>query len=86
MAFDYSNYDASLHPIWFEALKMILRKLGYPEASLELIDHVCFSKHIYKSTMYEVEGGMPSGCSGTSILNSIINNLIIKTLVLRTFN
>nr|AET06141.1 polyprotein [Feline picornavirus] len=85
MAFDYSNYDASLHPLWFDALKMIFRKLGYSEEDLGLIDHVCFSKHIYKSTLYEVEGGMPSGCSGTSILNSIINNLIIKTLVLRTY-
>nr|UHU35052.1 polyprotein [rhinovirus A78] len=82
MAFDYSNYDGSLNPIWFQALKEILQNLGFES---KLIDRLCNSKHIFSSQYYEVEGGMPSGCAGTSIFNTMINNVIIRTLVLDTY-
>uniref|UniRef100_A0AAU7E355 Genome polyprotein n=1 Tax=Chaerephon bat picornavirus TaxID=3141862 RepID=A0AAU7E355_9VIRU len=85
IAFDYSNFDASLGPIWFKGLSMVLRKLGYTDAHLKCIQHIKNSTHLFKTMEYTVEGGMPSGCSGTSIFNSIINNLIIKTLVLKTY-
>nr|AWK02682.1 polyprotein [Miniopterus picornavirus 1] len=85
VAFDYSNFDASLHPCWFQALALFLQKLGYSKHDLRLIKQLCNSKHYYKDIYYTVEGGMPSGCSGTSVFNSIINNLIIKTLVLRCY-
>nr|UMO75561.1 MAG: polyprotein [Raccoon dog picornavirus] len=85
MAFDYSNYDASLHPMWFYALKKVLLKLGYKEEDLDCVDHIINSTHLYKTKKYVVEGGMPSGCSGTSVFNSIINNLIVRTLVLRCY-
>lgn len=83
LAFDYSNYDASLSPVWFTCLKLVLQKLGY--CADELISHICNSTHIYADQEYDVEGGMPSGCSGTSVFNSIINNLIIKTCVLDVY-
>lgn len=82
IAFDYSNFDASLSPFWFDGLKLVLEKLGLDSS---LINKVCNSKHIYKNVIYEVEGGMPSGCSGTSVFNSIINNLIIRLLAVRTY-
>lgn len=82
MAFDYTNYDGSIHPMWFEALKMVLSNLQFEP---RLIDRLCNSKHIYKDSYYEVEGGVPSGCSGTSIFNTMINNIIIRTLVLDAY-
>nr|ADX36281.1 polyprotein [Rhinovirus A] len=82
MAFDYTNYDGSIHPMWFEALKMILHNLEFEP---KLIDRLCNSKHIYRDSYYEVEGGVPSGCSGTSIFNTMINNVIIRTLVLDAY-
>nr|WAK75523.1 polyprotein [rhinovirus A38] len=82
MAFDYTNYDGSIHPIWFQALKEVLSNLGFQP---DLIDRLCKSKHIFKNTYYEVEGGIPSGCSGTSIFNTMINNVIIRTLVLDAY-
>lgn len=82
MAFDYTNYDGSIHPIWFEALKEVLFNLGFKP---NLIDRLCKSKHIFKNVYYEVEGGVPSGCSGTSIFNTMINNIIIRTLVLDAY-
>nr|UBI50764.1 polyprotein [rhinovirus A30] len=82
MAFDYTNYDGSIHPIWFEALKLVLSELSFNPM---LIDRLCKSKHIFKNTYYEVEGGVPSGCSGTSIFNTMINNVIIRTLVLDAY-
>lgn len=82
MAFDYTNYDGSLNPVWFKLLSKVLTDLGFPG---DLVNKLCNSKHIYKTTYYEVEGGMPSGCAGTSIFNTIINNIIIRTLVLDTY-
>nr|QYI87777.1 polyprotein [rhinovirus A31] len=82
MAFDYTNYDGSIHPMWFQALKEVLCNLGFES---RLIDRLCKSKHIFKNIYYEVEGGVPSGCSGTSIFNTMINNIIIRTLVLDAY-
>ncbi|AII77469.1 RNA-dependent RNA polymerase, partial [Enterovirus J121] len=76
-AFDYTGYDASLSPVWFAALKLVLGKLGYEQEQGRFIDYLCNSYHLYKNKHYFVRGGMPSGCSGTSIFNSMINNIII---------
>lgn len=85
-AFDYKNFDASLHPCWFVGLKEVLCGLGFDEDLINgIVNHICFSTHIYRNVEYDVEGGMPSGTSGTSIFNSIINNLIVRTLVLDTY-
>ncbi|ACK37411.1 polyprotein [rhinovirus B79] len=83
MAFDYSNFDASLSPVWFECLEKVLEKLGFKCASL--IQTICNTHHIFKDEIYTVKGGMPSGCSGTSIFNSMINNIIIRTLILDAY-
>nr|AIB00449.1 polyprotein [Poliovirus 1] len=82
--FDYTGYDASLSPAWFEALKMVLEKIGFGDR-VDYIDYLNHSHHLYKNKTYCVKGGMPSGCSGTSIFNSMINNLIIRTLLLKTY-
>ncbi|BBO00640.1 polyprotein [Sapelovirus B] len=84
-AFDYTNWDASLSPFWFDALSIFLHKLGYGEEAIDCIFHICYSSHIYKDQYYVVHGGMPSGCSGTSIFNSIINNFVVRTLVLKCY-
>uniref|UniRef100_A0AAU7E2I9 Genome polyprotein n=1 Tax=Rousettus bat picornavirus TaxID=3141905 RepID=A0AAU7E2I9_9VIRU len=86
VAFDYSNYDASLGGVMFSALKLFLKRLGYSETDMICIDHIQNTTHLYKDKFYTVEGGMPSGCSGTSIFNSIINNIIIKTLCLEVYS
>nr|QUS52753.1 polyprotein [Mute swan feces associated sapelovirus 1] len=85
-AFDYKNFDASLNPCWFIGLKEVLCGLGFEEDLINgIVNHICYSTHIYRNVEYDVEGGMPSGTSGTSIFNSIINNLIVRTLVLDTY-
>nr|QWN56554.1 polyprotein [rhinovirus C42] len=82
LAFDYSNYDGSLHPIWFKALGKVLTSLGFPG---NLMDRLCNTTHIYRDQVYLVEGGMPSGICGTSIFNTMMNNIIIRTIVLETY-
>lgn len=84
-AFDYSNFDASMDPAWFDLLKMFLKRIGYSDDDVKLIDHIKCSRHLYKDKQYDVVGGMPSGCSGTSIFNSINNNHILRTLVLDVY-
>ncbi|ABF51181.1 polyprotein [rhinovirus B35] len=83
MAFDYSNFDASLSPVWFTCLERVLLKLGFEHSNL--IQTICNTHHIFKDEIYTVKGGMPSGCSGTSIFNSMINNIIIRTLILDAY-
>lgn len=85
IAFDYSGYDASLSPVWFACLKLLLEKLGYTHKETNYIDFLCNSHHLYRDKHYFVRGGMPSGCSGTSIFNSMINNIIIRTLMLKVY-
>lgn len=82
LVFDYTNYDGSLNPVWFQALEQLLNNLGFPG---ELAYKLCNTTHIYRDEIYSVKGGMPSGISGTSIFNTIINNIIIRTLVLDTY-
>nr|QZU26645.1 polyprotein [rhinovirus C33] len=82
LAFDYTNYDGSLHPVWFKALGKVLDNLGFPG---ELTTKLCNTTHIYKNKIYTTEGGMPSGICGTSIFNTMINNIIMRTLVLETY-
>nr|ABC69251.1 polyprotein [Enterovirus A71] len=84
-AFDYSGYDASLSPVWFRALEIVLREIGYSEDAVSLIEGINHTHHVYRNKTYCVLGGMPSGCSGTSIFNSMINNIIIRTLLIKTF-
>nr|WHU98780.1 polyprotein [enterovirus D68] len=83
-AFDYTGYDASLSPVWFACLKKVLIKLGYTHQT-SFIDYLCHSVHLYKDRKYIVNGGMPSGSSGTSIFNTMINNIIIRTLLIRVY-
>nr|ABV69574.1 polyprotein [Swine vesicular disease virus] len=85
IAFDYSGYDASLSPVWFTCLKLLLEKLGYTGKETNYIDYLCNSHHLYRDKHYFVRGGMPSGCSGTSIFNTMINNIIIRTLMLKVY-
>nr|QQL13720.1 polyprotein [Coxsackievirus B3] len=85
IAFDYSGYDASLSPVWFACLKLLLEKLGYTNKETNYIDYLCNSHHLYRDKHYFVRGGMPSGCSGTSIFNTMINNIIIRTLMLKVY-
>nr|AJC11328.1 polyprotein [Coxsackievirus A8] len=84
-AFDYSGYDASLSPVWFRALELVLREIGYGDEAVSLIEGINHTHHVYRNKTYCVLGGMPSGCSGTSIFNSMINNIIIRALLIKTF-
>nr|UMO75548.1 MAG: polyprotein [Coypu sapelovirus 1] len=86
-AFDYSNWDASLSPFFFEMLKYFFCKIGYNKDIVDsIINHICNSVHIYKDVMYDVIGGMPSGCSGTSIFNSLINNWCVMWMVMHSYS
>nr|UJQ88289.1 MAG: polyprotein [Porcine enterovirus 9] len=82
--FDYTAYDASLSPLMFQALQAVLEKIGFGGGK-HFIDNLCYSHHLFRDKYYHVKGGMPSGCSGTSIFNSMINNIIIRTVVLQTY-
>lgn len=86
IAFDYKNFDASVPTCMFNELKYFFTKLGFSAQAVQLLDHISCSHHVYRSQAYIVEGGMPSGTPGTSLLNSMINNLVVKTCCLVAYS
>lgn len=75
---DYSGFD-STHTSWsFYCLKIFLKELGFDEVALRYVDSLCVSRHIWDDEEYTIEGGLPSGCSCTSIFNTIMNNIVVR--------
>nr|CAD6468500.1 Genome polyprotein [Sphenimaju virus] len=76
---DYKNFDGSLSPYLIAAgVELLCFMSGLDScALLSLSKSLCFSRRIFGSMMYTVVGALPSGTSCTSILNTVINNMII---------
>nr|ATL75300.1 polyprotein [teschovirus A2] len=78
LAMDYSGFDASHTSGMFCILKHFLTTLGYGTLQLSYIDSLCYSKHHWDDETYRLDGGLPSGCSGTTIFNTIMNNIVAR--------
>lgn len=82
---DYSNYDASVGSGMYQALKIFLKEIGFGDLALSWIDTIHVSHHVYCGQQFDIEGGIPSGCAGTSIFNSIVNNIAIRAAILGAY-
>nr|UYI58722.1 polyprotein [Hunnivirus A] len=78
---DYSGFDATHSSFSFYCLKVFLQELGFDEVALKYVDSLCNSTHIWDDEEFQIQGGLPSGCSCTSIFNTIINNIVVRSLV-----
>lgn len=79
---DYSAFDSTIPTICFELLAEHLSDLIEHPAVIPYIRSIGKSKHIFGNQAYLLEGGMPSGCVGTSIFNTIINNCVVLSALM----
>nr|AWK02672.1 polyprotein [Niviventer confucianus hunnivirus] len=78
---DYSGFDATHSSFSFHCLKVFLQELGFDDVALKYVDSLCNSTHIWDDEIFQITGGLPSGCSCTSIFNTIINNIVVRSLI-----
>nr|QKE55042.1 MAG: polyprotein [Picornaviridae sp.] len=79
---DYKAFDSTVPTAAFDLLAKHLQELIGDERVGRYIEAIASSKHVYGSQVYLMEGGMPSGCVGTSILNTICNNCFVLSALL----
>nr|WIW43213.1 MAG: polyprotein [Eidolon dupreanum teschovirus] len=78
LAMDYSGFDSTHSSAMFGILKIFLQQLGYDKDAFSYIDSLCHSRHIWDDEHYRLTGGLPSGCAGTTIFNTVLNNIVAR--------
>nr|UNY48375.1 MAG: polyprotein [Sicinivirus sp.] len=87
-ALDYSNFDSTIPSIVFKLIGEELAKIielppSIPPGSIQkYVKSIYLSKHVFGDHWYTMKGGNPSGCVGTSILNSMVNNISLLSAML----
>uniref|UniRef100_A0AAU7B996 Genome polyprotein n=1 Tax=bar-headed goose hepatovirus TaxID=3155981 RepID=A0AAU7B996_9PICO len=80
IAMDFKNYDASVHAYMIQsAMEVIGMVSGLPSPIVDSIATTlkCSTRQI-GTLRYKVVGAIPSGVSCTSILNTMINNIMFR--------
>ncbi|ADN94255.1 polyprotein [Turkey hepatitis virus 2993D] len=78
---DYSCFDSSEPKIAFLLMAKYLEPYFQHDVT-PFLSAVATSKHVYGDKAYEMEGGMPSGCVGTSMFNCINNSAFIVSALI----
>nr|ULR16512.1 polyprotein [Foot-and-mouth disease virus O] len=76
---DYSAFDANHCS---DAMNIMFEEVFRPEFGFHpnaewILKTLVNTEHAYENKRITVEGGMPSGCSATSIINTILNNVYV---------
>ncbi|ANQ80547.1 polyprotein [poecivirus A1] len=79
--FDYRNFDSHQPKAVFKMLASALQPWFEADVIKPLMS-LAVSRHVYETEVYELHGGMPSGCVGTSIFNSIHNAAFIASALI----
>ncbi|AQS23374.1 polyprotein [megrivirus A3] len=79
---DYSCFDSTEPAVSFRLMAKYLKP--YFEIDVTpFFEALAVSKHVYEGIAYEMEGGMTSGCVGTSMFNCINNSAYIVSALLK---
>lgn len=78
---DYSGFDSTHTTFSFYCLKIFLQELGFGPVHMAYVDSLCNSTHIWDDEEFQIQGGLPSGCSMTSIFNTIMNNIVVRAIL-----
>nr|QHN64364.1 polyprotein [Cosavirus F] len=86
--FDYSNFDASHSESLFNLLRDVVftETNGFDHRCSLLLDSLAVSTHRYENKMMVIHGGLPSGTAGTSVINTVLNNIIFKASLYYTYS
>nr|CAB62902.1 polyprotein [Foot-and-mouth disease virus SAT 2] len=76
---DYSAFDANHCS---DAMNIMFEEVFRPEFGFHpnaewILKTLVNTEHAYENKRITVEGGMPSGCSATCIINTILNNIYV---------
>lgn len=84
---DYSNFDASHSTAMFEILisDFFTPQNGFDRRIGDYLRSLAVSRHAYEERRVLIRGGLPSGCAATSMLNTIINNIVIRAALYMTY-
>nr|WDW25846.1 MAG: polyprotein [Canine picornavirus] len=79
---DYKGFDATLPSICFSLVSKHLSERIHDPRLPAYILSISSSVHVFGQQFYRMVGGNPSGCVGTSILNTIINNCCLLSALM----
>ncbi len=84
---DYKNFDASHSTAMFECVikNFFTVKNGFDPRIADYLRSLAVSRHAYEDRRVLIRGGLPSGCAATSMLNTIFNNVIIRSALYLTY-
>lgn len=86
-AIDYSAFDSchSTQLLNTMADEVFSDAYGFGENARWCIKSLACTTHAYEDKRYVISGGLPSGCSATSILNTVLNNIYVLYALRRTY-
>lgn len=79
---DYSCFDSTEPAVSFRLMAKYLKPYFQVDVT-PFFEALAVSKHVYEGIAYEMEGGMTSGCVGTSMFNCINNSAYIVSALLK---
>nr|QKE55062.1 MAG: polyprotein [Picornaviridae sp.] len=79
---DYSCFDSTEPAVSFRLMAKYLKPYFKIDVT-PFFEALAVSKHVYEGYAYEMEGGMTSGCVGTSMFNCINNSAYIVSALLK---
>nr|WMV70503.1 MAG: polyprotein [Senecavirus sp. 'cetus'] len=84
---DYKAFDSTHGTGMFELLieHFFTTENGFSPALAPYLRSLAISTHAYEEKRYQIVGGLPSGCSATSLLNTVINNCVIRAGLSMTY-
>nr|UVF58818.1 MAG: polyprotein [Halichoeres marginatus picornavirus] len=74
---DYSCFDGTIPTVIYDVVADWFAARGVPEPAVRLLRDLKCTRRVYGSEVAEVDGTMASGVSGTSIFNSMFNNIFV---------
>nr|WIW43211.1 MAG: polyprotein [Pteropus rufus icavirus] len=85
---DYSAFDSTHGSGIFKILveEFFTPSNGFDPSVQPYLMSLAHSTHAWEETRFRLDGGLPSGCSATSVLNTIINNIVIRSLLSLTYS
>lgn len=77
---DYSNFDATHPTALFDILcdHVFTTENGFSPEVRAFLQSLSVSHHAFLDQRMTIKGGLPSGCSSTSVLNTVMNNIIVR--------
>nr|WIM64418.1 polyprotein [Aichivirus D] len=79
---DYKCFDATIPSVLLSAYADWVHKVTGDLRARQYVESIRYSHHVYGSELYDMIGGNPSGCVGTSIMNSWCNNVAVLSALL----